>query len=104
MVGSALAESARLGRSETLHPPERTLCLSQKRRPAAERNGNASPTIGTPVVETACDAAELALPRSVAVADRRGEERSGPCLWFRHDSFAQSGSSGHTHQLSFPTR
>src|SRR5437016_304706 len=104
MVGPALAESARLGRSETLYASERTLRIGQKRRPAAERNGDAAQTIGAPVVETACDAAQFAFARSLTAADRSREERSRPCLRFRQDSIAQPGSSRHARQLSFPTR
>src|SRR5437667_11589956 len=104
MVGPALAESAGLRRGETLHASERTLRVGQKRRPAAERNGDAAQTIGAPVVETARDAAQFAFARSVAAADRSGEERSRPCLRFRQDSIAQQGSSSHARQLSFPTR
>src|SRR5215471_8550972 len=86
MVEAALAESARFGRSKTLHAPERTLRLGQKRRPAAEGNCDAPPAIGAPVVETACDATEFAFARSVAAADRSGEERSRTRFQFRQDS------------------
>src|SRR5215813_11578562 len=104
MVEAALAESARFGRSETLHASERTLRLGQKWRPAAEGNGDAAPAIGAPVVETARDATEFAFARSAAAADRSGEERSRTRFRFRQNSIAPQGSSRHTRQLSFPTR
>src|SRR5262252_4080670 len=99
MVGSALAESSRFGRRQTLHASERTLCLGQKRGPATKGNGHAAPAIGASVVEAARDATKFTFARSIAAADWSREERGGPGLRLRHDSMAWQGSSGHARQL-----
>src|SRR5882724_5883213 len=94
MAGAALAESARVGGSETIRPGWRVVCAGQERRAAGQGDCDSAQETGAAAAEAARDATERPEAGPVIDADRR--RKNGRWAGFRigEDQSAQGGPSG----------
>src|SRR6516164_9997599 len=104
MAGSTLAEGARVGRCETVYGGRRTLCASQERRPARQRESHAEEKAGSLVAQVASHAAQQSATGSVVVTHRRRTERSGQCFSFPAPATPWRRPSGNASQLPVSRR
>src|SRR5260370_34216910 len=104
MAGAALAESARVGGSETIRPGWRVVCAGQERRPAGQGDCHSAQEAGAATAEVARDATEL--PEAGPVTDAGRRRKNGRRAGFRigEDQPAQGGPSGVAGDVPISTR
>src|SRR5665213_2919132 len=85
MAGTALAAGQGFGAGEALRARRRTLRVGPERRTPGERDSHPPQAAGAVTAQASRHAPQFARPRSVAAADRGGEERSGALVWLRDD-------------------
>ena len=102
VVGSAVAEGAGGGGSETVCRRGRAVCAGQERRTAGQRESHAAQEGGSAVAQVARDAPQWSSPRSAVVAPGRRQEGGGRRGAFRADPGAARGPAGNAAQFPFP--
>src|SRR5579875_76742 len=81
----------------------RVIRAGAQRRTSGQGDGDAAETAGAVVAQTACDAAEPAVARPTAAADRRGEKRGGTRLRVREGTPALAQRRGYAPDVHVPS-